>query len=207
MTNVPFRYLGTVDVSFFLEVIEQLNWNTYTERQEKRFGMQDTYTIPLVWDINFKSRKRWSDYSLVEEELINIEKTLNKGEKILSSLSINGSGQLWLRYSDLNPGTQINNNEVQDFWDISVRRYRLGFKGEVSDKIDFALLLSWHSSDSRGLRRPPSSHAYCCAPCSSLPPPNTLSHPARGLQSSRRRALISSASIALPSMHSASRSW
>ena len=68
-------------------------------------------------------------------------KTLNKGEKILSSLSINGSGQLWLRYSDLNPGTQINNNEVQDFWDISVRRYRLGFKGEVSDKIDFALLL------------------------------------------------------------------
>ena len=78
MTNVPFRYLGTVDVSFFLEVIEQLNWNTYTERQEKRFGMQDTYTIPLVWDINFKSRKRWSDYSLVEEELINIENKIKR---------------------------------------------------------------------------------------------------------------------------------
>ena len=68
-------------------------------------------------------------------------KTLNKGEEILSSLSINGSGQLWLRYSDLNPGTRINDNLVQNFWDISVRRYRLGFKGSVSDKIDFALLL------------------------------------------------------------------
>ena len=38
-------------------------------------------------------------------------------------------------------------------------------------------------------------------------PPNTLSRPARGLQLSRRGVRISSASIALPSMHSASRSW
>ena len=68
-------------------------------------------------------------------------KTLNKGEKILSNLSINGSGQLWLRYSDLNPGTKINNHQVDNVWDISVRRYRLGFKGKASEKIDFALLL------------------------------------------------------------------
>ena len=75
------------------------------------------------------------------QSLVAQPKTLNTGEKILSNLSINGSGQLWLRYSDLNPGTTINDKPVDNVWDISVRRYRLGFKGNVSDKIDFALLL------------------------------------------------------------------
>ncbi len=75
------------------------------------------------------------------QNLLAQTKTLNKGEKILPNLSIYGSGQLWVRYSDLNPGSKVNNNLVENYWDISVRRYRLGFKGEVSDKIAYALLL------------------------------------------------------------------
>jgi len=110
MTNVPFRYLGTVDVSFFLKGIEELNWNTYTERQEKRFGMQDTYTIPLVWDINFKSRKRWADYSIMEEELLRIEKTLNKGEICSAVLT------------KLPAGKQINlHRDKGEFFDDTIR--------------------------------------------------------------------------------------
>ena len=110
MTNVPFRYLGTVDVSFFLKGIEELNWNTYTERQEKRFGMQDTYTIPLVWDINFKSRKRWADYSIMEEELLRIEKTLNKGEICSAVLT------------KLPAGKQINlHRDKGEFFDETIR--------------------------------------------------------------------------------------
>ena len=71
-----FRFLGTVDTEFFSKVIDTLNWNDYTERQEQRFGMQDTFTIPLIWDMKLEQALKWPTYQLLKTELVKIEQAL-----------------------------------------------------------------------------------------------------------------------------------
>ena len=77
MISAPFKYWGNFDISFFLKAVSYLDWHQYTERQEKRFGMQDTYTIPLIWDIKLEERKEHPSYNLFKPELEKLSAILN----------------------------------------------------------------------------------------------------------------------------------
>ncbi|WP_157686837.1 porin [Nonlabens sp. Hel1_33_55] len=81
--------------------------------------------------------------------------TLNEGKEITSGLTISGSGQIWMRYSDLNPGSRINDNPVDHVYDISIRRYRLSFKGRASENINFALLIGNNNLNLKNPDTPP----------------------------------------------------
>lgn len=48
-----------------------------------------------------------------------------------------GLGQIWLRHTDLNPGSTINGYEVGDYSDISIRRLRFQVYGQITDKVFF----------------------------------------------------------------------
>ena len=69
VTNQPFRYLGEFDTEFFLKQLNAVDWNDYTDRQENRFGMKDTYTIPIIWDLKMQAIRRWPIYDLFEQEI------------------------------------------------------------------------------------------------------------------------------------------
>lgn len=56
-------------------------------------------------------------------------------------IKISGSAQLWLRYTDMNPGSLVNNEKREDLVDLSVRRFRLNFAGNLSEKMRINLLL------------------------------------------------------------------
>lgn len=53
------------------------------------------------------------------------------------SLNISGSMQFWLRYTEMNPGSLVNNEPASAYWDISIRRYRLRFSGNASEKLRY----------------------------------------------------------------------
>ncbi|MDG1730289.1 MAG: porin [Algibacter sp.] len=44
-------------------------------------------------------------------------------------------GQIWMRYSNLNEGSLINNEPTSDFTDISVRRLRIPISAQITPKI------------------------------------------------------------------------
>jgi hypothetical protein len=72
-TKTPFRLLGNIDVSFFMNELNNMDWNFYVERQQKRYGMQDTQTLPIIWDINMRTVSIWSTYEVYKEEIRKIE--------------------------------------------------------------------------------------------------------------------------------------
>lgn len=47
----------------------------------------------------------------------------------------NMTSQIWLRYSDLNEGSLINNEPVNNFMDISIRRLRIPISSQITPKI------------------------------------------------------------------------
>ena len=61
-TTLPFKFLGYYDVTPFIEKLDSLDWDAYDERQRTRAGMRDTFTYPLIWDINFKQSVAWPFY-------------------------------------------------------------------------------------------------------------------------------------------------
>ena len=69
VTDNPFRYLGEFDTSFFQKHLSDVNWEEYVDRQANRLGMHDTYTVPIIWDLNMKSIKHWPVYSVFEKEI------------------------------------------------------------------------------------------------------------------------------------------
>lgn len=62
-------------------------------------------------------------------------------EKTWPSLKVHGYAQIWGRYAELNPGTLVGDNPVDQVWDISVRRYRLGIRGNLTEHLDYFLVI------------------------------------------------------------------
>lgn len=56
-------------------------------------------------------------------------------------LQVGGSVQFWLRYTELNPGSVVEDKERTTFWDISIRRYRLRLHGNATEKLRYTLEL------------------------------------------------------------------
>lgn len=56
-------------------------------------------------------------------------------------LKINGSIQAWARYTEMNPGSLVNDEQRTDLIDLSVRRYRLKFSGKAAEGLTYTLLL------------------------------------------------------------------
>ncbi len=54
-------------------------------------------------------------------------------------INISGSMQFWLRYTDLNPGSQLFNRERSSATDLTIRRYRLKFSGRANDNLRYTL--------------------------------------------------------------------
>ncbi|MCM4159241.1 hypothetical protein DHB64_04935 [Antarcticibacterium sp. W02-3] len=56
-------------------------------------------------------------------------------------IQISGSAQVWLRYTDMNPGSLVNGEERSSLADLSLRRFRLNFAGKFSQDLRINLLL------------------------------------------------------------------
>ncbi|MBL3655785.1 porin [Fulvivirga sediminis] len=54
-------------------------------------------------------------------------------------LKISGSGQFWLRHTDLNPGSLVKEQEESNITDFSVRRLRLKIQGKLSHNFGFVI--------------------------------------------------------------------
>lgn len=75
----------------------------------------------------------------------NSEKETTKKGGVVFSLNEDGSryvklsglGQIWLRNTQMNPGTTINGYETDSYSDISIRRLRFQIFAQVSDKVFF----------------------------------------------------------------------
>lgn len=57
------------------------------------------------------------------------------------SIKYYGHFQIWTRYTALNPGSQMNGSTESNFWDVSIRRYRLGVRGSVNEKLRYSIQL------------------------------------------------------------------
>lgn len=89
-----FKYYGKLNVTLMKSLIEnnKLDWDEYTFRQTHRKGQQDTKTIPLIWDENFKYVVKWEHFKLFEDELNKVNDYINSfiGDgKITTALLIN----------------------------------------------------------------------------------------------------------------------
>lgn len=56
-------------------------------------------------------------------------------KEFIPKIKWNITSQIWLRYSDLNSGSTINNEGVSNFFDISVRRLRIPISAQITPKI------------------------------------------------------------------------
>lgn len=56
-------------------------------------------------------------------------------------INISGSIQGWVRYTEMNPGSLVNEKLSTDLVDLSVRRYRLRFSGKAAEGLTYTLLL------------------------------------------------------------------
>ena len=58
----------------------------------------------------------------------------NGKSQTFPSLKFFASGQIWLRHTQLNPGSTIDNINETNVTDISIRRFRMGMYGDLSDR-------------------------------------------------------------------------
>ena len=78
-----------------------------------------------------------TSFNAFTQEILKFQLSEEKDQHI----QISGSAQLWLRYTDMNPGSLVNNEERTELIDLSVRRFRLNFAGKLSEKLRFNVLL------------------------------------------------------------------
>jgi len=64
-------------------------------------------------------------------------------------------GQFWLRYTDLNPGTQIRGEATNQVTDISIRRLRIAAKAKISNEVYFFLSLGGNNYNQRNDKQSP----------------------------------------------------
>ena len=72
-TSAPFNFVGFYDVTPFIQKLPLLEWESYTERQKIRVGMQDTLTIPLIWDIKMSKVDMWPQCDLFAEQVAELK--------------------------------------------------------------------------------------------------------------------------------------
>ncbi|MBD0825013.1 porin [Aestuariibaculum marinum] len=58
-----------------------------------------------------------------------------ENEKFKPTLNWNITSQFWLRYSDLNDGSEIHGEPTNEFFDISIRRLRIPVSSQITPKI------------------------------------------------------------------------
>jgi hypothetical protein len=144
VTDQPFRYLGEFDTSFFLKQLNTVKWEDYIDRQENRLGMQDTHTIPIVWDLNMKTIRRWPIYDLFENEIQKVNELLTSvlGAGVIYTCvltKLSAGKQIDLHYDDgkffrnssrvhipvvtneqtfFQVGNEVVNMKVNEMWEI-----------------------------------------------------------------------------------------
>jgi len=69
-----FKFIGSHDISSFISKLSDLDWYAYQERQQVRYGMQDTLTIPLVWDVRLSKIQEWPVLKQFSAEIKSFEK-------------------------------------------------------------------------------------------------------------------------------------
>ncbi|MET2984001.1 porin [Aureibaculum conchae] len=60
---------------------------------------------------------------------------LNFDESGNSYIKANIASQLWLRYAEMNPGTTINDAEIKNTYEVSMRRLRIGISAQLTPKL------------------------------------------------------------------------
>ncbi|CAN5515009.1 hypothetical protein BH23BAC1_BH23BAC1_28610 [soil metagenome] len=105
------------------------------------------FYIKLLF-LNFYKSKRYAYIFLIIFNLFHFTKVqaqehiqlfLNKEKS--HSINFNGSAQFWIRHTDMNPGSLVNNRLRSSMTDLSLRRYRLNFNGNADDKIRYVFVL------------------------------------------------------------------
>lgn len=66
---------------------------------------------------------------------------LNFDESGRTYLKANIATQIWTRYSEMNPGSTINNSEVRNTFEVSMRRLRIGISAQLTPKLLFVTSL------------------------------------------------------------------
>lgn len=76
-------------------------------------------------------------FRIVLFSCIYLVSTMDLSAQDTKKLQFSGGIQLWMRYTDLNPGSAIGSQEFNDAFDISLRRYRLGLQGQLNERIKY----------------------------------------------------------------------
>ncbi|WP_258104862.1 OprO/OprP family phosphate-selective porin [Marinoscillum sp. MHG1-6] len=63
--------------------------------------------------------------------------------------------QIWMRYTDLNPGSAIGTEESDEALDFSIRRYRLGVKGNPYDYLSYNIQIGHNNLSRYAKDQPP----------------------------------------------------
>lgn len=61
-------------------------------------------------------------------------------------------GQFWARYIETNPGTAINGEPINHSFDVSIRRYRIGFQSQIKKKWFLFMLFGNNNLNQKTLR-------------------------------------------------------
>lgn len=61
-------------------------------------------------------------------------------------------GQFWGRYVETNPGTTINGEAVNNSFDFSIRRYRIGFQAQINKKLFLFMLFGNNNINQKTVR-------------------------------------------------------
>lgn len=98
----------------------------------KKTGMLLLFIV-VVNSLIYGQKKTWKDTTkLVIPEL---KYNLNKsGSHYLKATVV---GQIWLRNTDMNPGSTIDNVLVTNYTDIGIRRLRISAWGQITDRLYF----------------------------------------------------------------------
>ncbi|MEO9474087.1 MAG: porin [Cyclobacteriaceae bacterium] len=70
-------------------------------------------------------------------------------------LTLYGGAQIWMRYTQLNPGSTVGADTYNETFDISVRRYRLGVKGSPYENISYNLQIGNNNLSRYNKDQPP----------------------------------------------------
>ena len=163
-----FKFIGNHDVSNFISKLSDLDWQYYTERQEVRYGMQDTLTVPLVWDERLSKVHAWPALEQFTTEVGEISKIFEsifgKGEVytcVLTNLpahcAINFHRDIGKFFKDTNRvhipiqtnsqvefvvGDEKINMKVGEMWEINNSEKKHGvFNNGNTDRIH--LMIDW----------------------------------------------------------------
>lgn len=87
----------------------------------------------LVFQTTGLAQKNWKDTSkLVIPEF---KRTFNKSGS--HYIKVAAVGQMWVRYSEMNPGTKIYDTPTDTYTDIGIRRLRFSVWTQLTDRIFF----------------------------------------------------------------------